>query len=81
VAQPHVAAATVTGGHHALDQPDALEHVEVVGQQVASQAELSGQHRGGPVGHGELLDDRQPNRFTQRRVHGGTSLEQPVHEP
>jgi hypothetical protein len=48
---------------------------------VAGQAELSGQHRGGAVGHGELLDDRQPNRFTQRRVHGGTSLEQPVHEP
>ncbi len=50
------------------DQPVDLQDIEVVGEQVRLHSEHPAQFDRGPVRHAELVDDRQPDRITQRRV-------------
>ena len=60
-------------------EPDTLEHVEMMSQQVPGQAELGGQHRRSPVGARELLDDRQPHGLSQGGMQRGAPLDLLVH--
>jgi len=42
----HISTATVTTGSESLDDPDAFEHVEVMGQQVRPEVEQMAQLNG-----------------------------------
>ena len=77
--QPDVAAATITGRDVALDEADPLEDVEVVGQQVAGQAEAARPALREPGRRRQLLDDREPHRLPQGGVHRRPCLDPPVH--
>ena len=63
-----VAAAAVAAGAAAGDQPDLLEHVEVVGEQVRRDAGEPLQLDRGAVGAGQLVDDRQSGGIAERGV-------------
>ena len=74
--QLHVTTSSVAAGALPGDQPNRLEHVEVVGQQVRLRSGESPQLDRGPVRGDQLVDDRQPDRITDSGVpHGGTSSE------
>ncbi len=79
VAQADVAPAPVARGDAPLDEPDPLQDVEVVGQQVPGQTEPGAEVRGRPVGCAQVLDDRQPHRLAQGGVHRGALFDRPVH--
>ena len=63
----------------ARSDPTRSEHVEVMSQQVPGQSELRGQHRGRPVGAGELLNDRQAHGFTEGGMQRRAPLDLLVH--
>ena len=67
--QVDVAAASVAARPAALDQPGRLEHVEVVGEQVRRHTDDVLELLRRPVRGGQLVDDRQTGRLTQRGVH------------
>ena len=64
----HVAAATVAARPGPVISPTAFEDVEVVGQQVRLDAERAAQLDRRTIRPGELVDDRQPGRVTERGV-------------
>ncbi len=66
--QVDVAAAAVAARTRPFDEPDPLEDVEVVGQQVRLDPEAAAQLDRRPVRGGQLVDDRQPDRVAERRV-------------
>ena len=75
--QLEVGAPPVALGTQPPHQSGADEHVEVMGQQVAADAQLSGQVRGESVTGGQLLDDAQPHRVTEGGEDLGSLLDRP----
>ena len=63
-----VTAAAVTAGAAAGDQPDLLEHVEVVGEKVGRDAGEALELDGGAIRASELVDDGQAGRIAERGV-------------
>ena len=63
-----VAAASVAAGAAAGDQPDLLEHVEVVGEQVRRDPGEVLQLDRGAVRAGQLVDDGEAGRIAERGV-------------
>ncbi len=75
VDEPHVGPAPVGLGASPLHDPGALEHREVVGEQVGAQAEPLGDlARRGVLG-GEEVDDSQSRHVRERGVPRGAGLE------
>ena len=60
-----VAATTVARGTVAADQPDALQDVEVVSEQVRRQPNDGLQLHRCPIGPRQLIDDREPDRIAE----------------
>ena len=79
--QLHVSPALVAAGSLPSDQPDILEHVEVMGQQVRLGSCEAPQLDRGPIRGAQLVDDRQAERITQRGVPGGADIERRCHTP
>lgn len=61
----HVAPSAVTTRARTIDQADAFEDIEMVGQEVRFDAHEAPQLHRRPIGKCQLVDDRQPHRITQ----------------
>jgi hypothetical protein len=77
--QVYVASSLVAARSLAGDQPDILEHVEVVGEQVRLGPGQMPQLDRGSIRFGQLVDDRQADRITRRGVPGGADVERGRH--
>ncbi len=63
--EPHVATAPVAVGNDASDEVSRLEGAQVVGQQVAADAQCRSKHHGRAIGVPEGVDDGQTMRIAQ----------------
>ena len=77
--QLHVTPSLVAARSLPCDQPDLLEHVEVVRHQVRLDAGEMAQLDRGAIRDRQLVDDRQADRIAQRAVPCGTQLERGKH--
>ena len=66
--QVDVTAAAIAAGAAAGDQPDLLEHVQMVGQQVGRDLCEPLEFQWGAVGAGQLIDDGETGGITERGV-------------
>ena len=66
--QVGVATAAIAAGAAACDQPDLLEHVEMVGEEVGRDARERLELARGAVGPGQLLDDGEAGGIAERGV-------------
>ena len=64
-AQVQVPAAAVTTRTGTRDQARALEHVEMMREEIRCDSDALVEFHGGQVRHRELVDDRQPHRIAQ----------------
>jgi hypothetical protein len=65
VHQPHVLPPAVARGRRPLDEPDAFQRVEMVCEQIRSDAVALGQLTWGPVADDEVVDDRESRRVAE----------------
>ena len=79
--QVHVAAAPVPRGAGAADEPDPLQHVEVVGQQVRGQLDEGLELARHPVRDEQLVDDGETDGVAERGVPLGSGGSRGIHHP
>ena len=79
--QVHVAAAPVPRGAGAADEPDPLQHVEVVGQQVRGQLDQGLELARHPVRGEQLVDDGETDGVAERGMPLGSGGSRGVHHP
>ncbi len=75
--RPHIDLPAICVGPLALHQVGALEHAQVMGEQVGTDPKLRSQLPRGPVGDRQRVEEGQADRVGQGRVHGQSLLERP----
>jgi hypothetical protein len=71
----HITATVVTLGHTALDEPGVLEHIEVMGEEIASHLSSRSQFGHGHVTETQPIDDVKTTSVTECGVCCGSLVE------